>query len=300
MEYYCNICKKDITKAEFFYSKNNFDRPLCREHQELERRAKEKSLHFEGQEGAIVKQEPGETNAEEIVDSGELSNEDAQNSSWKSRGKKVVGKMGKGVLKGVKKIVETSKKQLQIRKWRGTILRRMRMSQLKRLCFEQNISTKKTVEKEGEYFDELIEIEVDCSKDDLVSRLKNQAPLDAIISFANRNHIDIREIIEEIERKKKEWGEDELTEIGEERDSRAGEQWRIKVLTRDNFKCRVCGEVGNSAHHIYSRKYCQEHNKPKLEWDTRNGITACYECHKKITIDGRKWFEENEKYFKKG
>lgn len=87
MEYYCNICKKDITKAEFFYSKNNFNRPLCREHQELERRAQEKSFPFEGQKGAIVKQEIDMTNAEEIVDSDELSNEDTQNSSWKSRGK---------------------------------------------------------------------------------------------------------------------------------------------------------------------------------------------------------------------
>ena len=31
------------------------------------------------------------------------------------------------------------------------------------------------------------------------------------------------------------------------------------------------------------------------EGDTRNGITVCYECHKKITTDGRKWFKENEK-----
>jgi hypothetical protein len=33
MEYYCNICKKTITKDEFLYSKDKFNRPLCREHQ---------------------------------------------------------------------------------------------------------------------------------------------------------------------------------------------------------------------------------------------------------------------------
>jgi len=76
-------------------------------------------------------------------------------------------------------------------------------------------------------------------------------------------------------------------------------RWRIEVLKRDNFKCRVCGKACNSAHHIYSRKYCQK-QAPELEWDIRNGISACYECHKKITIDGRKWFEENEKHFKNG
>jgi len=37
MRYYCSICKKDITKAEFLYSIDKFDRPLCREHQQMER-----------------------------------------------------------------------------------------------------------------------------------------------------------------------------------------------------------------------------------------------------------------------
>ena len=294
MSYYCNICKKDITKAEYFYSKDKFSRALCREHQKLERKTREKPFRSGEQESAKTKQEPSKANTNEIVDTDGVSNEDAQKNNWKSRGKKAVGKMGKGVLKGVKKIVEASKKQIQIRKWREKILRRMNLSQLKRLCFEENISTKKTIENDGEFFDEVIEREVDCSKDDLVSRLKNHATLDVIISFANRNRIDIREIIEEIEKKKNEWKKDEHNENSENEDLKAGEQWRIAVLTRDNFKCRVCGEVGNSAHHIYSRKYCQVHNKPNLEWDIRNGVTTCHKCHNEITIDGRKWFEENE------
>ncbi len=33
MQYYCNICRKDITKEEFLYSIDKFDKPLCREHQ---------------------------------------------------------------------------------------------------------------------------------------------------------------------------------------------------------------------------------------------------------------------------
>ena len=70
-------------------------------------------------------------------------------------------------------------------------------------------------------------------------------------------------------------------------------RWRIEVLTRDKFKCRVCGKPCNSAHHIYSRKYCQT-NAPELEWDVRNGVAACYECHQKITLDGRKWFQKNK------
>jgi hypothetical protein len=248
----------------------------------------------------MMEQKPVETDSEEIVDSEEITIDDSPKSGWKSRGKKVTLKMGKGVIKGVKKIVDSSKKTIQKRKWKDDILRMMTMSQLQKLCFERGVSTKETVLEEDELFGEPYEKEIDCSVDDLVSTLKNNAPLDAIISFANRNHIDIREILSNIERKKTEWEKKEFTETGEEKDLEVGEQWRIEILTSDNFKCRVCGKVGNSAHHIYSRKYCQEHNKPELEWDTRNGITACYECHEKITIDGRKWFDENEKYNKNG
>jgi len=112
MSYYCNICKKDITKAEFFYSKDKFGRALCREHQKLEIITREKSFRSEQQNSSMIKQEPGAVNANEIVDSDRLSNKDTQKSSLKSRGKNIVGKMGKGVIKGVKKIVKASKKQI--------------------------------------------------------------------------------------------------------------------------------------------------------------------------------------------
>jgi len=290
MGYYCNICKKGITRAEFFYSNKKFNRALCREHQELERRNKDR------QADTMVEIEAGKTNTEENLDSDEKSTDGAPKTGRKSLGKKVAVKMGKGLIKGVKKIAGSSKKLVQIRKWKGAILRRMTMSQLKRLCFEKKVSTKKSVLKEDERSGEDYWKEVDCSKGDLVSRLRNKAPLDAIISFAKRNHINLMDIITDIERKKAEWRVKELTEKGEEKDLKPEHRWRIEVLTRDKNTCRVCRKVGgNSAHHIYSRKYCQEHDEPELEWDTRNGITVCYECHKKITIDGRKWFKENEK-----
>ena len=120
--------------------------------------------------------------------------------------------MGKGVIKGVKKVVSSSKKQVQIRRWKGAILRRMNMKQLKQLCFENNISTKKTVTEEGEYIGDLYEREVNCSKADLVSRLKNRASLDTIISFANRGHISIRDILIEKDRKEAEWERKKLIE----------------------------------------------------------------------------------------
>ena len=69
--------------------------------------------------------------------------------------------------------------------------------------------------------------------------------------------------------------------------------FRIEVLKRDKWTCRKCGRHCNSAHHIFSRIYCQKH-APELEWDIRNGVALCFDCHKAITEDGKKWFEENK------
>jgi hypothetical protein len=210
MGYYCNICKKVITKAEFFYSKDKFNRALCREHQELERRTQEKSFRFERQEGPIAGQELIEIDTKRNSGSEEISSNDAQKSGWKSVGKKVAVKMGKGVVKGAKKIVNSSKKALQKRKWKDDILRRMTMGQLKRLCFEKKVDTKEEVLMEDESSGERYWKELDYSQNDLVSRLKNKIQLDAIISFAKRNRINIKDVLADIERKKNKWKEKEL------------------------------------------------------------------------------------------
>jgi len=34
MDYYCNICKKNITKEDYRYSMNKYRRPLCSTHQQ--------------------------------------------------------------------------------------------------------------------------------------------------------------------------------------------------------------------------------------------------------------------------
>jgi len=53
--------------------------------------------------------------------------------------------------------------------------------------------------------------------------------------------------------------------------------WRIKVFSRDNFTCQVCGIVGSrlEAHHIKSLALFH-----KLAFDVNNGITLCRPCHK--------------------
>ncbi|GAH51319.1 unnamed protein product, partial [marine sediment metagenome] len=167
----------------------------------------EKSSGFEHREDPIVEQESKEINSEENIDSDGNKSE----TSRKSLGKRVAVKMGKGVVKGVKKIARSSKKLVQNRKWKGAILGRMTMSQLKRLCFEKKVNTKKSVVKEDSSGEEYWK-DVECSKGDLVSRLKNNASLDAIISFAKRKKINIKDILNDIDRKKAEWERKELKE----------------------------------------------------------------------------------------
>ena len=56
-------------------------------------------------------------------------------------------------------------------------------------------------------------------------------------------------------------------------------QWRMDVVTRDNFKCKRCGETGGEihAHHILSFS-----KHPELRFDINNGITLCDKCNSEI------------------
>jgi len=53
-------------------------------------------------------------------------------------------------------------------------------------------------------------------------------------------------------------------------------QWKLEVLTRDNFTCVMCHSPGKylQAHHIHSFSAY-----PALRFDVNNGVTLCYECH---------------------
>ena len=70
-------------------------------------------------------------------------------------------------------------------------------------------------------------------------------------------------------------------------------KWRKGVLERDDYKCKLCGktkdEIVLNVHHIVTYADNEE-----LRTDIDNGITLCYECHKKI-FGKEKEFEE---YFK--
>lgn len=65
----------------------------------------------------------------------------------------------------------------------------------------------------------------------------------------------------------------------DQRKSSEYKQWRIAILSRDNYICQDCGQRGGelNAHHIKSWAQYEE-----LRFDTNNGITLCLECHKKV------------------
>jgi hypothetical protein len=71
-----------------------------------------------------------------------------------------------------------------------------------------------------------------------------------------------------------------------ERSQMAARNWSKAIKRKDNYTCRICGDrnykgrgksIRLESHHVKSWKDC-----PELRYDLNNGITACYDCHKKI------------------
>ena len=69
--------------------------------------------------------------------------------------------------------------------------------------------------------------------------------------------------------------------------------WRIAILRRDNFKCRMCTASikDNKIHHAKSfNDICKENNITTIKqaltckeiWSMNNGISLCYGCHKNL------------------
>jgi hypothetical protein len=77
------------------------------------------------------------------------------------------------------------------------------------------------------------------------------------------------------------------------RESQFNKAWKLDILTRDKFTCRICGVKGGSlhVHHIKPfSKILKENKITSIEdgelceelWMRDNGITLCIDCHKKI------------------
>ena len=52
------------------------------------------------------------------------------------------------------------------------------------------------------------------------------------------------------------------------------QKWRRSILTKDKFRCKICGTKNHLvAHHIIFKHYY-----PELQFVTNNGITLCKPC----------------------
>jgi UV DNA damage repair endonuclease len=74
--------------------------------------------------------------------------------------------------------------------------------------------------------------------------------------------------------------------------------WRISILKRDNFTCKICHaslkenkSLRLDVHHPKTfDDICTENNVSTIEqalackelWDTNNGVSICYTCHKDV------------------
>jgi len=63
-------------------------------------------------------------------------------------------------------------------------------------------------------------------------------------------------------------------------------KWRNAVFTRDLFTCQSCKKkfpkAELEAHHIKPFSVA-----PELQFDTKNGLTLCHDCHVKTDTYGR-------------
>jgi 5-methylcytosine-specific restriction endonuclease McrA len=74
--------------------------------------------------------------------------------------------------------------------------------------------------------------------------------------------------------------------------------WRLSILKRDNFTCKICHasvkenkSLRLEVHHAKSfDEICEENNVCTVEealdckelWNTKNGVSICYRCHKDV------------------
>ena len=60
--------------------------------------------------------------------------------------------------------------------------------------------------------------------------------------------------------------------------------FRLMVLCRDEWRCKMCGTSRNlQVHHIVTRQECHEEGREDLLTDPENGVALCARCHHEIT-----------------
>lgn len=62
-------------------------------------------------------------------------------------------------------------------------------------------------------------------------------------------------------------------------------EWRRKVLVRDNYTCQHCGEKPKTLHSHHVKSFTEFES---LRYDVNNGIVLCKACHIAIhRIEGK-------------
>lgn len=72
-------------------------------------------------------------------------------------------------------------------------------------------------------------------------------------------------------------------------------EWRIKVLERDNHKCRECDAVVEGSDAVAHHKKPWD-LFPELRYKVENGITYCRSCHMKIEYNENPAYEKFKSY----
>lgn len=98
--------------------------------------------------------------------------------------KKVAVTTGKVIKKSATTITDTAQKAIQIRRWKDKILMRLEPNLIKQLARENRIRP--------EFVDK-------PTNDDYIDAIKNGVSLDDIVAFSKRNHVNIRDVLAEME-----------------------------------------------------------------------------------------------------
>jgi hypothetical protein len=174
-QYYCNVCRSTITEGEYRYSKGVFGKALCRKHQDAERNA-QSNRNIESPQEIEIKQSPKRIESKVIEKESKVG--------LSGIVKKVAMTTGKVIKKGADTVVDTTRTAFQRREWKDEILMVMEPRLIKELARERHVQPL--------YEDR-------PTMDDYIQAIKNNVSLDDIVSFANRNKVNIRDILTEME-----------------------------------------------------------------------------------------------------
>jgi hypothetical protein len=62
--------------------------------------------------------------------------------------------------------------------------------------------------------------------------------------------------------------------------------WRLAVLNRDNWQCRMCGRICAAKRQAHADHIIPIVVRPDLRYEVANGRCLCHSCHSKHTAGG--------------